>query len=137
MEGQMRQKRARRQLRGRWCRRCAIYPLSALSPLCNNSSSPRCEECEISGPNATELNLARGKPVKQVAEALCVRSKILYSWRRRHLPQGTRGGGEGGRGPIFHIDRGSQYGSGAIHQRLQDHKPTPSVSAWAHPYHRA
>ena len=39
MEDQMRQKRARRQLRGRWRRRCDGYPLSALSHLSNNSTS--------------------------------------------------------------------------------------------------
>jgi putative transposase len=40
-------------------------------------------------------------------------------------------------GPIFHSDRGSQYGSGAFRQLLETHKLTQSMSARANPYHNA
>jgi putative transposase len=39
--------------------------------------------------------------------------------------------------PIFHSDRGSQYGSGAYRQLLRAHRIRQSMSARANPYHNA
>ena len=50
---------------------------------------------------------------------------------------GSRAIAPGEPGPIFHSDRGSQYGSGAFRQLLREHRLTQSMSARANPYHNA
>jgi putative transposase len=42
-----------------------------------------------------------------------------------------------GAGPVFHSDRGSQYGSGAFRKLLASHHFRQSMSARANPYHNA